>query len=91
MLETQRKLAEIVEMIHTAQVSTAHKYNIKAAKKKSKFLSQSIHQSVVNLPVNIAEEEDEELRTMLAQLEYGNKISILGWTKNTKLVGRWAE
>merc|ERR1719239_1753304 len=56
-LETQRKLAEIVEMIHTAQ---------------------SIHQSVVNLPVNIAEEEDEELRTMLAQLEYGNKISILG-------------
>merc|ERR1719225_642515 len=55
-LETQRKLAEIVEMIHTAQ---------------------SIHQSVVNLPVNVGEEEDEELRTMLSQLEYGNKISIL--------------
>ena len=32
----------------------------------------------MNLPVNIAEEEDEELRTMLSQLEYGNKISILG-------------
>ena len=51
-------------------------------KKLSKLLTilidQSIHQSVVNLPVNIAEEEDEELRTMLAQLEYGNKISILG-------------
>ena len=57
-------------------------------KKLSKLLTilihQSIHQSVVNLPVNIAEEEDEELRTMLAQLEYGNKISILGWAKNTK-------
>ena len=47
--------------------------------------SQSIHQSVVNLPVNIAEEDDEELRTMLAQLEYGNKISILGCApKNSK-------
>ena len=46
--------------------------------KMSILVLQSIHQSVVNLPVNIAEEEDEELRTMLAQLEYGNKISILG-------------
>jgi len=56
-LEKQRKLAEIVEMINTAQ---------------------AIHQSVVNLPVNIASEEDEELRGILSQLEYGNKISILG-------------
>lgn len=55
-LESQRKLAEIVEMINTAQ---------------------SIHQSVVNVPVNISLEEDEEVRTVLAQLEYGNKISIL--------------
>ena len=39
---------------------------------------------MVNLPVNIVEEEDEELRTMLAQLEYGNKISILGWEKDIK-------
>ena len=56
-LEKQRKLAEIVEMINTAQ---------------------AIHQSVVNLPVNIASEQDEELRSILSQLEYGNKISILG-------------
>ena len=56
-LEKQRKLAEIVEMINTAQ---------------------AIHQSVVNLPVNIASEPDEELRSILSQLEYGNKISILG-------------
>ena len=33
----------------------------------------------MNLPVNVGEEEEEELRTMLAQLEYGNKISILRW------------
>jgi len=56
-LEKQRKLAEIVEMINTAQ---------------------AIHQSVVNLPVNIASEPDQELRSILSQLEYGNKISILG-------------
>ena len=76
-LETQRKLAEIVEMIHTAQVSKIFSFT---HKNMIWFLNllQSIHQSVVNLPVNIAEEEDEELRTMLAQLEYGNKISILG-------------
>ena len=39
---------------------------------------QAIHQSVVNLPVNIAAEEDEDTRSVLLQLEYGNKISILG-------------
>lgn len=56
-LEKQRKLAEIVEMIHTAQ---------------------EIHKSVVNVPTNISKEEDPDLRAVLAQLEYGNKISILG-------------
>lgn len=55
-LEDQRKLAEIVEMIHTAQ---------------------SIHQSVVNIPVDVTQEPDEEVRAILSQLEYGNKISIL--------------
>ena len=56
-MEKQRKLAEIVEMINTGQ---------------------AIHQSVVNLPVNIASEPDEDIRSILLQLEYGNKISILG-------------
>jgi len=56
-MEKQRKLAEIVEMINTGQ---------------------AIHQSVVNLPVNIASEPDEDVRSILLQLEYGNKISILG-------------
>lgn len=56
-MEKQRKLAEIVEMINTGQ---------------------AIHQSVVNLPVNIAEEPDDDIRSVLQQLEYGNKISILG-------------
>ena len=56
-MEKQRKLAEIVEMINTGQ---------------------AIHQSVVNLPVNIADEPDEDIRSVLQQLEYGNKISILG-------------
>jgi len=55
-LNEQRKLSEIVEMIHSAQ---------------------SIHQSVVNVPVNIAKESDPELKSVLYQLEYGNKISIL--------------
>jgi len=54
-LNEQRKLSEIVEMIHSAQC---------------------IHQSVVNVPVNIAK-EPEEVRPVLYQLEYGNKISIL--------------
>ena len=40
-MEKQRKLAEIVEMINTGQ---------------------AIHQSVVNLPVNIAEEPDDDIR-----------------------------
>ena len=56
-MEKQRKLAEIIEMINTGQ---------------------AIHQSVVNLPVNIANEPDEDIRSILLQLEYGNKISILG-------------
>ena len=55
--EKQRKLAELIEMIHTGQ---------------------AIHQSVVNLPVNIAEEPDEDIRSVLLELEFGNKISILG-------------
>jgi len=56
-MEKQRKLAELVEMINTGQ---------------------AIHQSVVNLPVNIAAEKDEDIKSVLFQLEYGNKISILG-------------
>ena len=55
--DSQRKLAEFVEMIHTGE---------------------AIHQSVVNLPVNIADEPDEDIRNILLQLEFGNKISILG-------------
>jgi len=55
-LSDQRRLSEIIEMIHSAQ---------------------SIHQSVVNVPVNISNESDPELRSVLHQLEYGNKISIL--------------
>jgi len=55
-LNDQRRLSEIIEMIHSAQ---------------------SIHQSVVNVPVNISKESDVELRSVLHQLEYGNKISIL--------------
>lgn len=39
---------------------------------------EAIHQSVVNLPVNIADEPDEDIRNVLLQLEFGNKISILG-------------
>jgi len=39
---------------------------------------QAIHQSIVNLPVNIASEPDDDIRSVLLQLEYGNKISILG-------------
>eukprot|EP00088_Acartia_fossae_P006009 TRINITY_DN12738_c0_g1_i4.p1 TRINITY_DN12738_c0_g1~~TRINITY_DN12738_c0_g1_i4.p1 ORF type:complete len:403 (-),score=77.63 TRINITY_DN12738_c0_g1_i4:207-1388(-) len=55
-LNDQRKLSEIVEMIHSAQC---------------------IHQSVVNVPVNISKEPDPEMRSVLYQLEYGNKIAIL--------------
>ncbi|XP_023321309.1 decaprenyl-diphosphate synthase subunit 2 [Eurytemora carolleeae] len=55
-IDEQRKLAEIVEMIYSAQ---------------------NIHQSVVNIPVNIQLEPDLEIRNVLGQLEYGNKISIL--------------
>ena len=80
MLETQRKLAEIVEMIHTAQVLNSNVVVKKKPRKDNKniviiliilvsktifrndikmpiLVLQSIHQSVVNLPVNIAEEE----------------------------------
>ena len=46
-METQRKLAELVEMINTGQ---------------------AIHQSVVNLPVNIAAEEDEDIKSVLFQV-----------------------
>ena len=40
-------------------------------------LASSSPQSVVNVPVNISEEKDDDLRSVLSQLEYGNKISIL--------------
>ena len=40
--------------------------------------AQCIHQSVVNIPINTLEELDTVAREDLAQLEYGNKISILG-------------
>jgi len=56
-LNSQRKLAELVEMMHSAQC---------------------IHRSVVNVPVNVAAEPDPQVRSILYQLEYGNKISILG-------------
>ena len=58
-LGSQRRLAEIVEMINAAQ---------------------AIHKSVLNLPLSLSEEDEqkEDLKEDLAQLEYGNKLAILG-------------
>lgn len=56
-LGTQRKLAEIVEMISAAY---------------------SIHKSVLNLPFELPEDSSEDTKDDLNQLEYGNKIAILG-------------
>ena len=53
---TQRKLAEIVEMISAAY---------------------SIHKSVLNLPYDLPT-ENADAKEDLQQLEYGNKIAILG-------------
>ena len=55
-LLSQRKLAEIVEMISAAY---------------------SIHKSVLNLPYELPN-ETEDIKEDLQQLEYGNKIAILG-------------
>jgi len=55
-LISQRKLAEIVEMISAAY---------------------SIHKSVLNLPYELPN-ETEDIKEDLQQLEYGNKIAILG-------------
>ena len=55
-LMTQRKLAEIVEMISAAY---------------------SIHKSVLNLPYDLPT-ENADAKEDLQQLEYGNKIAILG-------------
>jgi len=55
-LMTQRKLAEIVEMISAAY---------------------SIHKSVLNLPYDLTN-ENADAKEDLQQLEYGNKIAILG-------------
>ena len=58
-LGSQRRLAEIVEMINAAQ---------------------AIHKSVLNLPLSLSEEDEqkENLKDDLSQLEYGNKLAILG-------------
>jgi len=55
-LMSQRKLAEIIEMISAAY---------------------SIHKSVLNLPYDLPN-ENEDAKEDLQQLEYGNKIAILG-------------
>ena len=42
--------------------------------------AQAIHKSVLNLPLSLSEEDEqkEDLKDDLAQLEYGNKLAILG-------------
>ena len=43
--------------------------------------AQAIHKSVLNLPMTLSEEEaseNEYLKEDIAQLEYGNKLAILG-------------
>lgn len=40
--------------------------------------SYSIHKSVMNLPLDLPEGSSEEIKDDLFQLEYGNKIAILG-------------
>ena len=56
-LSSQRKLAEIMEMITAAY---------------------SIHKSVLNLPTEMPPDICLETKDSLIQLEYGNKIAILG-------------
>ncbi len=56
-LTTQRKLAEIVEMISAAY---------------------SVHKSVLNLPQALPQDASDDVKDDLQQLEYGNKIAILG-------------
>ena len=56
-LLTQRKFAEIIEMISAAY---------------------SIHKSVMNLPYELPNDATDETKEDLQQLEYGNKIAILG-------------
>ena len=42
--------------------------------------AQAIHKSVLNLPISLSEEDEknDNLKDDLAQLEYGNKLAILG-------------
>ena len=42
--------------------------------------AQAIHKSVLNLPISLSEEDQQNdgLKDDLAQLEYGNKLAILG-------------
>ena len=42
--------------------------------------AQAIHKSVLNLPISLSEEDEknESLKEDLSQLEYGNKLAILG-------------
>ena len=42
--------------------------------------AQAIHKSVLNLPITLSEEDqqNEGLKDDLSQLEYGNKLAILG-------------
>ena len=59
-LGNQRSLAEVIEMIHSAQ---------------------QIHRSVLNLPFKLPEAAESEAKTLqedLEELEYGNKLAILG-------------
>ena len=59
-LGNQRSLAEVIEMIHSAQ---------------------QIHRSVLNLPFKLPEAAENEAKTLqedLEELEYGNKLAILG-------------
>jgi len=59
-LGNQRNLAEVIEMIHSAQ---------------------QIHRSVLNLPFKLPEAAESEAKTLqedLEELEYGNKLAILG-------------
>jgi len=59
-LKRQRSLAEVIEMIHSAQ---------------------TIHKSVLNLPFSLPAGEassSPDLKEDLEELEYGNKLAILG-------------
>jgi len=56
-LKRQRSLAEVIEMIHSAQ---------------------TIHKSVLNLPFSLPPGTELNLKDDLEELEYGNKLAILG-------------